>query len=320
MSALSPGAWDGKRVLITGASGFIGSALTERLLDLGARVSCQSRSRRSSVRAEEWMEFDLIDAKDSLRDVPGWDAVFHVAGQTSIAAARDDPMAALRDNVMGFAHLLDALRAHSQAPLVIFAGTVTQVGLTESPELTEDLTDHPVTFYDVTKLMAELLLMQYVREGWLAGCSLRLATVYGAVGPGRASDRGIIDRVFQQALDGRPLSVFGTGQYLRDYIHISDVVDAFLAAGTYRERVNGRTFLIGSGKGIYLLDAFRCAAELAEELTGQKVPIYEVDPPEGLSAIDFRSAVVASRSFTDATGWEPRYELSTGLRSSYGAG
>ena len=305
-------------ILVTGASGTVGSALTKRLLERHESVYCQSRSLQQSRWGEKWIRFDLTDSAAALSDLPEWDLVFHLAAQTSAPEARDDPIQALRDNVTALATLLDVLRAQENVPMVVIAGTVTQVGLPGTSLIHEGLRDEPLTFYDTTKLAAELVLKQYVREGWVRGCCLRLATVYGATSVKQASDRGVIDKVVRAAMDGHPIFVYGEGHYERDYVHIDDVVEAFLAAAEHQEQVNGKSFVIGTGRGISIKDAFTCAADIAASITGQRVNVESMEPPKGLSPIDFRSAVIDSRAFRDATGWTPKYDLRNGLAKSYG--
>jgi nucleoside-diphosphate-sugar epimerase len=308
----------GKNVLITGASGTVGSALIQRLEGSGAHVHCQSRTAQEARGGETWLCFDLTDSKAGLEGTPEWDLVFHLAAQTSIAASRDEPARAVWDNVMGFIELLEILRRQDAAPTVVMAGTVTQVGLPDTSTIIEGLPDAPVTMYDTTKLAAELILKQYVRDGRVRGCCLRLATVYGATTDRQAADRGVIDKVMRQALEGRSIHVYGHGNYLRDYVHIDDVVNAFIAAAEHPEETTGRAFVIGTGKGVTIKEAFLAAVTLAESITGRQVPLEHVDPPAGLSPIDLRDAVVNSTAFRAATGWAPIYDLESGLRKSYG--
>lgn len=306
------------KVLVTGASGTVGSILTKRLLEMHPSVHCQSRADRISVGGETWIRFDLKDSAEALRHFPEWDIVFHLAAQTSTSMARQNPLHALRDNITGLVSLLEVLRTQERPPMVFIAGTVTQVGLPETFTIHEGLCDDPVTFYDVSKLAAELFLKQYVREGWIKGCCLRLATVYGAAGVEQAADRGIIDRIMSAAIAGQSISVYGEGEYLRDYVHVDDVVEAFLAAAENPDGVNGKSFVIGTGLAVTLKEAFEHAAKVAGTITGREVEIHHVDPPTDLSPIEFRSAVMDSQAFRDATGWAPRYDLAAGLAKTYG--
>lgn len=302
---------------MTGASGFIGSALCERLLGEGHSLICLSRSAHEDATGVKWLRHDLV--RDPWQELPrvDIDVAFHLAGQTSTYRARQDPIADASANVLGLLNLMEYLRNLARKPFVVIAGTATQVGLTERLPIDETMVDHPVTFYDIGKLAAEMYLMQYVKEGWLNGCSLRLANVFGRRSAGQQADRGILDRIFSQAMAGRKIAIYGDGTCLRDYIFIDDVVSALIAAPANAQKTGGRHFCIGSGRGISLKDAFVRVISLAAELTGVRICHEHVEPPADLSQIEFRNAVIDSTEFTRATGWTPQFKFEAGLDAAY---
>ncbi len=301
--------------IITGATGLIGSRFLERHASDFSKIYCLGRKPADCEC--EWIEFDL--AKPKIEELPDTDVFFHFAGQTSVYHAKDNVLDDLSVNVIGFLHVLELLKKQPTVPFVVYAGTATEVGLTESElKIDEFHCDRPITFYDISKLTAENYLLQFVREGWLKGCSLRLCNVYGGMKNGKNIERGVIDLVFQKSLRGESLQLFGDGNYVRDYIHLDDVVDAFYLAALKKESVNGAFYYIGSGNGIRLKDAFDCVAKLADTVTGKLVEISSVQPPSHLSAIEFRSFVADNNAFSNATGWSPKYtKLESGLRFSY---
>ncbi len=130
-------------------------------------------------------------------------------------------------------------------------------------------------------------------------------------------DRGIIDKIFSRALSGQNITIYGAGNYIRDYVFIDDVVSALEVAPQFRERTNGRTFYIGTGIGITLKDAFLKVGTLAARISGKHVDYMCVEPPSGLSAIEFRNAVIDYSAFKEATGWFPKYDFQTGLEAAY---
>jgi nucleoside-diphosphate-sugar epimerase len=220
----------------------------------------------------------------------------------------------LQANVISFLRLLDYVRTQERRPFVVLTGTVTEVGLTDVLPIREDMIDRPITFYDVSKLSAELYLQQYVREGWVEGCTLRLANVYGGIRSGQQRDRGILDRIFAKASAGEAVTVFGDGDNLRDYVYIDDVVSALVAAPAHPRTTSGRTFNIGTGHGRSLKDAFTTVARLADS----NARIEHVVPPAGLSPIESRNAIIDSSAFSAATGWKPAFTFDEGLRAAYG--
>jgi nucleoside-diphosphate-sugar epimerase len=305
------------RFLVTGASGFIGSALCERLLAQGHSLICLSRSVHEDTPGVNWIRHDLVS--DPWNQLPRLDidAAFHLAGQTSTYRARQDPMEDASMNVLGLLGLMEYFKSLPRQPFLVIAGTVTEVGMTDQIPINEAMADHPVTFYDISKLSAEMYLMQYVREGWLRGCSLRLANVFGRRTQGQQADRGILDRVFSQAAAGGNITIYGDGSYLRDYLFIDDVVSALIHAAENAERTNARNFCIGSGRGTALKDAFFKVMSLAAEVTGVRASHQYVAPPADFSDIERRNAIVDSSAFRQATGWVPQYDFDAGLNAAY---
>lgn len=304
-------------ILITGASGLIGTALLERLGCSDNFVICQSRRRNADRPGIRWIKHDLVrDLWESL-SLPHIDVIYHLAGQTSTYVARQDPIADLAANVSSLLNLLGHFRKQQSPPFVVLAGTVTQAGLVDQLPISEAVPDQPMTFYDISKLAAEMYLGQYVREGWIRGCTLRLSNVYGRNKAGQQQDRGVIDKIFSRAMSGKSITIYGDGGYVRDYVFIDDVISAFVLAPEHAEQTNGRTFCIGTGKGITLKDAFLKVVSMAASVTGKHVDCEHVPPPEGLSAIEFRNAVIDSSAFRQATGWAPRYDFDSGLKAAY---
>jgi nucleoside-diphosphate-sugar epimerase len=308
-------------ILLTGASGMIGAALLERLLVRGNAVTCIARrpwQRDLNESDVMWVQHDLrYRIPENKLGSTNFDAVFHLAAQTSTYRAKNDPIADLEVNVNGLLNLLEYFRHQKQSPFVVIAGTATEVGITESLPIHEGLPDNPITFYDISKLTAERYLLQYVREGWIGGCCLRFANVYGRHKGTQQADRGILDKVFALATTGQKITIFGDGSYLRDYIFIDDVVSALELAPDFQSETNGRVFNIGTGVGTSLRMAFESVGALANSITGMTVEYQSVAAPAALSAIEFRNAVIDSSAYRNATGWLPKFDLASGLQAAY---
>lgn len=305
------------KILITGASGLIGSSLLNRLRGEANDIFCQSRDAHVDERGVQWVKHDLITDSWGNLSLPEIDVVYHLAGQTSTYRASEDPIGDLSVNVLGALRLLEHFKKQEDPPIFVFAGTATEVGLVEQLPINECLQDRPITFYDISKLTAEMYLKQYVREGWVRGCALRFSNVFGRSRSGQQEDRGIIDKVFLRAVAGKNITVYGSGNYLRDYVYIDDVVAALVLAPQYIEQTNGRNFCIGSGQGVTLKDAFLKVIAKAASITGVQVDCESVPPPVVLSDIEYRNAVIDFSAFKQATGWEPRYDFDAGLDATY---
>lgn len=301
-------------ILVTGASGFIGSALVDRLIEEGHSIIALSRRQRDDVEGITWINFDMSRDDWNKLKLPTVQVVFHLAGQTSVYRARENPLEDFNVNVLGVVRMLDYFCNLSSPPYVILAGTVTQAGIVDHLPISEHSPDKPITFYDVGKLTAELYLKQYVGDGLLRGCVFRLTNVFGKgsqiTGPGRS----ILDFVFNTALSGRDVQIYGTGDNLRDYIHISDVVSAFLKVLQFFDSLNGNMYYLGTGVGTTVAQAFGIAVDVAFQISGKKVKIEYVSIPPRLSNIEFRNTVVDISPYINVTGWVPLISIESGLR------
>lgn len=304
--------------LITGASGFIGTALVNKLRSNNNTIICQSRSSHDEKEPNvKWICHDLINDKWENQLLPEIDVVIHLAGQTSVYEAKKDPIADLNSNVISFLKLLEYLKTQNKPPFVIFSGTATEVGITDKLPINENMPDNPITFYDVSKLSAELYLHQYINEGWVNGCTLRFSNVYGRSETGQHHDRGIIDKIFKRAILGQNITIYDDGHYVRDYIFIDDVISALILSSKYKKQVNGHKFYIGSGQGVTLKEAFLKVMSLAEDSSGIHVEYENVKAPEDLSDIEYRNVIIDSSAFKKITGWAPQYTLDEGLNTAY---
>ncbi len=307
----------GKRVVITGGAGYIGTAICKLL----AAADCHSITRVS--RTPHAAAGGAVPFRDELGDVreaalwrralPGADIVFHLAGQTSNRVSDQDPLADQAANMLPMLLCLEECRRLGSRPRVIFAGTVTQTGLPLKLPVGEAHADAPITFYDLHKQLAEQYLKYYSRIGAVDGVSLRLPNIYGPGPKVGSADRGILNLMIERAVSGKTLTVYGAGTQLRDYLFIDDAGGAFLAAATQAAVLSGKHFVIGTGVGHSIAQAIALVANRVGALTGAVVPVVHVDPPEPLPMIENRSFVADIGGFTAATGWRPQVGLAEGI-------
>jgi nucleoside-diphosphate-sugar epimerase len=288
----------GKTVAVSGAGGFVGGCLVKRLAELPCNV----------VRVARPAAWESVAGEA--------DVVFHFAAQTSIKVAAENPDWDFDSNVAPMRALLDACERTRSRPVVVFAGTVTQAGIPARVPVNEDVIDDPLTVYDRHKLIAENHLKAAASRGIVSGTTLRLSNVYGPGAAGGNRDRHVLNRMIAAALRGEPLTVYGPGDYLRDYLFIEDVADAFLIAAAHHAALNGRHFVVGSGTGTTIRGAFELIAARVAALTGRRVPVLLTEPPSALSPIDQRHFVADPSRFAAATGWRAAWSLSDGIDRS----
>ncbi len=304
--------------MITGGGGYLASGLIALLKDSGCSISRLVRSipeNEAPADSPHVMDVtgDVCDPDLWARVLEGLDVVFHFAAQTSTYVANADPLADQTVNVMPMLRLVEACRRRNARIKICFASTATIAGVPEKWPVDESFPDHPLTAYDLHKQMAEQYLKWYAEQGWVHGVTLRLPNIYGPGPRSKRSDRGILNQMIHRALDGDPLTVYGTGACLRDYLYIEDAARAFLAAAAHCEALSGQHFFIGSGVGYSIASALKMVAERAAVRTGKVVEVQSVVPPEDLSPVEERNFVADSRLFREATGWQPYFSLQEGI-------
>lgn len=303
-----------RRALVTGAGGYVAGALVPALLARNYEVVRLSRRALPSVTG-------LTDVVGDPRQMAIWtgpllevDTVFHLASETSANAAALDPSACLQATVGTTVNMIEAFRRAGKKPDVVYASTCSVFGVTETLPVDETVPASPETVYDLHKLMAEMHIALATRQGAIRGCSLRLANVYGwSPQANGAGDRGILNRMVRLGLAGKPITIYGGGDYLRDYIHLDDVADGLIAADAAMERCKGRSFLLATGQGATVGQAFSLAAERVTALTGRKTEVAHVDWPVPPAPIECRNFVGSNRGLAEAAEWAPRISLRDGI-------
>ncbi|MFC1825827.1 NAD-dependent epimerase/dehydratase family protein [Thermodesulfobacteriota bacterium] len=310
----------GKAILITGAAGFIGSAMVRALGEVDCNLVCLTTGNRT-IEILPVSQARISNRIGNICNPSIWDQilekidiVFHFAAQTSSRFANKNPAMDMEINLVPVARFIETCQKKEIRPDFIFSGTVTQVGMTTDYPVDETHCDIPITTYDISKLSGEKYLQYYSREMGGRSVTLRLANVYGPGSRSSRPDRGILNMMVANAIAGQPLTVYGDGDYIRDYIYIDDVVGAFLAAGENIQNLNGNYYVVGSGKG----HSIRKMAEIVKDLTGKltdtHVDVHHVPVPKDLSQIEFRHFVADISRFQTHSGWKPVFSLQEGVR------
>ncbi|MFI5782645.1 NAD-dependent epimerase/dehydratase family protein [Nocardia sp. NPDC051570] len=297
------------RVLVTGAGGYLGRAVVEALRAAGHDPIAMVHSSQLAIPgASETRTADLLDQTALRQTVADVEAVCHLAGLTRARESIQEPLKYFRVNTSGTIALLEAMAASGVARLV-FASTGAIYGTPERQPMTEDLPAAPPHPYASSKYAAELAIEAQAQTGEIAGTVVRLLNVAGGADP---DPTRLVPRAITAALRNEALEVNGDGSAVRDYLHIADTADAFVACLEHLPPV-GRTrrYNIGSGHGTSILEVVAAV----ENVTGKHVPITRNPPAaEPSTLVSDPSRAIAEIS------WAPtRSDIHTIVRDAWNA-
>ncbi len=311
-----PVLWTGRRILITGGLGFIGSNLALRLGSLGADVVVMDsllpeyggnafnlEGSTGSVRINVSDVRDPYSLRWLMRDR---EMVFNLAGQTSHLDSMNDPFTDLAINATAQLSLLEICRHHNPNVRIIFASTRQIYGRPRYLPVDENHPLDPVDVNGINKIAGESYHLLYTRVYGLKCAVMRLTNTYGPRMRIKDARQTFLGVWIRAVIEGRPFEVWG-GEQLRDYTYVDDSVDALMRLGL-AEGVEGRAFNVGGERTFSLAET----AALLAEVSGGSYVIREF-PPER-KRIDIGDYYADDRAFRSATGWSPRVPLGEGLR------
>ena len=306
----------GKKVLVTGGLGFIGSNLAIRLVELGAEVMLvdsmlpaygATPRNVEPVRGQLHVNFsDVRDRRSLSYLILGQDIIFSLAGQISHSESMRDPMTDLAINCSSQLSLLECCREANAAVKIVFASTRQIYGRPQYLPVDEAHPLAPVDVNGINKLAAERYYTLYHDVHGLATVSLRLTNTYGPRMEIANDRKGFAGIFIRRALQGEKISIYGDGKQRRDFNHVDDVVAALLIAGE-RPEVNGQSFNLGHPEPASLLEFVEILRSLAD---------FEVEMqpfPADAAAIDIGDYYGDFSKLRDATGWQPAVSLQDGL-------
>jgi UDP-glucose 4-epimerase len=288
------------RILVTGATGFVGNAVVRQLAAAGHEVVGFARTGRHCPC--ELRMGDIIDQAAVERAVEGADGVCHLAALTQVRQSFEEPVRYFRVNLGGTLNLLDAMNAEAQRIgrrlRLVFASTGAVYGAPETQPITEGQEAGPGNPYGASKLAAEAAIGYQAALGGISAITLRAFNVAGAVdGHGDPDTSRIIPKTLLVAAGKADcLKVNGDGAAIREYTHVGDVARAYAAALDAADSVDHRVYNVGSGVGV----SVREVIETAERITGRQVSV-RWGPP----ASEPRELRVDSSRIRSELGWEP---------------
>jgi UDP-glucose 4-epimerase len=293
---------------IFGGGGFIGSTVADSLLTNGHEIRIFERPRVAPYRRfgpeeqVEWVRGDILSAHDVSDAIDGMDAVLHLVSTTLPKSSNDDPIFDVETNVIGTLQLLNAMVARNVKRMVFISSGGTVYGNPVYLPVDERHPTDPLVSYGITKLAIEKYLAVFERTHGIKSIVLRVANPYGERQRIETA-QGAVGVFLHNAIKGIPIDIWGDGSVTRDYVHVSDVAEAFTLALAYPGET--RVFNISSGVGVSLNELIA----MLEEALGR--PVIRRHLPG--RPFDVQVSVLSNELARKELNWVPRVSIREGL-------
>ncbi len=307
----------GRRVMVTGGLGFIGSNLVRKLVDAGAdtlivdSLNPDYGGNLFNIHGiEDRVRLNIGDVRDQTSMdvlVKDREVIFNLAGQVSHIDSMRDPYTDLEINCRAQLSMLEACRQYNPRVRVVYAGTRQVYGRPDHLPVNERHLVRPADINGVNKAAGEYYHLLYNNVFDVRACSLRLTNVYGPRQLIRHNRQGFIGWFLRLAIEGREIEIFGDGSQLRDFVYVDDAADAFLRAGA-TDSCNGEVFNVGGDEPI----SHRELVLLLLDVAGSGSMRFVEWPPEK-KRIDIGSFYSDSTKFRETVGWRPTVGLREGF-------
>jgi UDP-glucose 4-epimerase len=310
-------AFSGRKVLITGGLGFIGSTLARTIADFGAFVMAvdslipEYGGNLFNVSGyEDRIKINIADIRDSFSMaylVKGQDILFNLAGQTSHIDSMQNPFVDLDINCRSQLFILEACRKHNPSIKIVYAGTRQIYGRPDFLPVHEEHPLHPTDVNGINKMAGEWYHILYHRVYGMRTSALRLTNTYGPRMRIKDARQTFLGVWIRNLIQGQPIEVWGTGLQLRDFNFVDDVISAMLMAAISDE-ANGEVYNLGGPEPLNLRDLAALLVKLHGKGHFQVIPF-----PEDRQPIDIGDYYADYSKIRNALNWSPATPLDVGL-------
>lgn len=311
-----------KNILITGGLGFLGSNLTLRLIDFGAKITVidnlaplyggnvfnlkEANTGQVTTIINDMRNMDIMSPL-----VEKADLIFHFAAQVSYIDSLKIPYEDLDLNAKATLNILECCRKFNPMAKIVFSSSRMVYGKLEQDYVTENCPTNPLSLYGIHKLTSEKYLMMYYKDFGIPVTILRLTNPYGPRQQIKHSKYSLVGWFIRQAIEGKVIKVFGDGSQLRDYIFVDDIVNAMLKCAEAFKAV-GEVINVGSGQSTRFCDM---VSEVIKCVPSGKMEF--VSWPENYEKIETGDVSLDLNKLKLITSWQPDNSLSEGIQKTY---
>jgi nucleoside-diphosphate-sugar epimerase len=314
--------YKGKRVLITGGAGMIGSIVADISIQLGSKVIILDAmlplyggnmfNLREIIDKVEFIKGDIRNRALIEELIPKVDLIFNLAAQVSYQDSMLDPFLDLDINCTGHLNILNAAKTRNPKVRILFSGSRLEYGKILYNPVDEDHPLRPLMTYGIHKVAGEQYHMMYCKDFGIETIAFRISNPYGPRQQMKHSKYGIINYFIRLAMEGKNIKVFGDGSSRKDYVFNQDVAWAMIHAMACKQAV-GEVFNIGSGIGTRFVDM----VETILRVVG-KGALEKVEWPKDYFNVDTGDYISNISKFKKITSWSPGTTLDEGIKITSG--
>lgn len=309
---------DGKKILITGGLGFIGSNLAQKCVEMGAKVTiydCMDPHSGGNLfnvteikNSIDLVFSDILNFDEISHHVINKDIIFNCSASTSHPFSMREPWTDLDVNGRGVINILEAVRRFNKDAKIVHLGTTTQLGKLHNKPADELHPEFPTDIYSSNKCVSEKYVLIYGSAYEIPVTVVRLPNVFGPKASIHSPEFTFVNYFIGLALQDKDITVYGEGTQLRNVLYVDDSVASLIEAAI-NEKATGEVFFAVGDEHISVLD-------IAKKITEHfgKGRVKSVSWPAERKVTEIGSAVISNKKIKEILGWHPETSFSDGLR------
>lgn len=313
--------YNNKNILITGGLGFLGSSLSNRLVEYGANVTVIDNLNPlyggnlfNVKEVADRIKIVINDVRDSEIMIPlveAADIIFHLAAQVSYIDSLSIPYEDLDINAKATLNILESCRKLNPKAKIVFSSSRMVYGKVEQPLVTEACATNPLSLYGIHKLTSEKYLQMYYKDFGIPITILRLTNPYGPRQQIKHSKYSLVGWFTRQAMEAKTIKIFGDGGQLRDYIFVDDIINAMMKCAEASHAV-GEVINVGSGVSTRFCDMVNAVVNCVKHGKIEFIPW-----PDDYEKIETGDISVDISKLKAITSWQPEFSLEVGIDKTY---